>query len=78
MLYFPTYAAIKCTLTLPPLRGTSYDPPHRNVFLPGETLRVICGEKYWIVKPQDTSVVTTCNDNGQWSTRPVCQGKKTT
>lgn len=76
MLNSPTNSATKCRLKLPVLDGTSYDPPFRNVFFPDETLRVSCDDKYWIVKPQDTTVVTTCNEDGQWSIRPICQGKK--
>lgn len=44
------------------------------MFLPGETLNVTCGEKFWISTPQDINAVTTCNNDGQWSIRPVCKG----
>ncbi|XP_049443583.1 complement factor H-like [Epinephelus fuscoguttatus] len=69
----PACESIKCKLTLPPVEGTRYEPTHRNLFSSGDTLRVICGEKYWISTPQDASAVTTCKDNGEWTIRPVCQ-----
>ncbi|XP_049443566.1 complement factor H-like isoform X17 [Epinephelus fuscoguttatus] len=69
----PACEEIKCKLTLPPVEGTRYEPTHRNLFSPGDTLRVICGEKYWISTSQDASAVTTCKDNGEWTIRPVCQ-----
>lgn len=73
----PTNSAIRCRLNLPALEGTSYDPPFRNAFFPGETLRVTCEEKYWIVKTQYTTTETTCKEDGEWSIRPICQGNKT-
>ena len=76
MLHFSTNAAVKCELTLPALKGTTYDPAYRSFFPPGATVRVICGEKYGITTRQNTSAVSTCQDNGQWDIRPICQGKK--
>ncbi|XP_078101490.1 complement factor H-like [Sander vitreus] len=67
----PACEPITCKLTLPPLEGTRYESVSRNVFLPGETLRVICGEKYWISNNQE-SAVTTCDVDGEWTIRPVC------
>ncbi|XP_049911018.1 sushi, von Willebrand factor type A, EGF and pentraxin domain-containing protein 1-like isoform X2 [Epinephelus moara] len=64
---------IKCELTLPPLQGTRYEPAHRNVFSPGDTLRVICGQNYWISTPNDTSALTTCKEDGEWTVTPECQ-----
>ncbi|KAL7396850.1 hypothetical protein ABVT39_012608 [Epinephelus coioides] len=69
----PACESIKCKLTLPPVEGTRYEPTHRTLFLRGDTLRVICGEKYWISTPQDASAVTTCKDDGEWTIRPICQ-----
>ncbi|XP_070688395.1 complement factor H-like [Pempheris klunzingeri] len=63
----------KCRLTLPPLEGTRYEPGFRNLFSPGETLRVICGERFWISNHRNTLAVTTCKDDGEWTVRPVCQ-----
>ncbi|XP_071342395.1 complement factor H isoform X14 [Trachinotus anak] len=68
----PACEQVTCKLSLPATEGTSYDPPYRNVFSPGETLRVICGEKYWISRPQDTSAEITCRNNGKWSLTPTC------
>nr|XP_020457576.1 coagulation factor XIII B chain-like [Monopterus albus] len=66
----PVCEQTKCKLQL--LQGTRYEP-HRNVFLPGETLRVICGNKYWIVDPQSNSAEFTCGDDGNWDNDPVCK-----
>lgn len=71
---FPNTAATKCTLQLPPLEGTTYLPSFKTVFVPGETLSVTCGEKFWISSAQDTFAETTCNDEGQWTISPVCKG----
>ncbi|KAM7387714.1 hypothetical protein PAMP_023935 [Pampus punctatissimus] len=68
----PVCELMKCKLELPALAGTSYDPAFRNAFTPGETVRVTCGEKYWISTHRDTSVVSTCQENGQWTIRPIC------
>ncbi|XP_025755204.1 complement factor H isoform X2 [Oreochromis niloticus] len=64
---------IKCELTLPPLPGTTYEPAYRNRFSPGEKVTVTCGERYWIVGTRTPSVETTCNEDGEWTVRPVCQ-----
>ncbi|XP_044056029.1 complement factor H-like [Siniperca chuatsi] len=68
----PVCEQIKCRLP-PTLEGTRYEPAFRNVFSPGDTLRVICGEKYWISNHQTKSALATCKDDGQWTVRPVCQ-----
>nr|AAA92556.1 complement regulatory plasma protein [Paralabrax nebulifer] len=67
----PLCESIKCRLTI--MDGTRYEPAYRNLFSPGETLKVICARTSWISTPQETSVVTTCQDNGEWSIRPTCQ-----
>ncbi|MEQ2204873.1 hypothetical protein XENOCAPTIV_020107, partial [Xenoophorus captivus] len=64
---------IKCHLTLPPLTGTTYDPPNKNMFSPGETLRVTCGEQHWILDTRTRWTNVTCSDNGAWNKDPVCQ-----
>ncbi|XP_050933055.1 complement factor H isoform X2 [Lates calcarifer] len=69
----PTCETSKCKVLLPPLEGTTYEPAFRNVFSPSDTLRVKCGERYWISHPQETSAVTTCKDNGEWSVTPICK-----
>uniref|UniRef100_A0A8C9YDB2 Complement factor H n=1 Tax=Sander lucioperca TaxID=283035 RepID=A0A8C9YDB2_SANLU len=66
----PACEPIKCKLPLPPLEGSRYESVSRNRFLPGETLRVICGEKYGISNNQE--VVTMCKEDGEWTIRPVC------
>ncbi|XP_028442492.1 complement factor H isoform X2 [Perca flavescens] len=65
----PACEPIKCKLK-PPVEGTRYESS-KNVFLPGERLRVICGEKFGIFNNQQ-SAVTTCNEDGEWTIRPVC------
>ncbi|XP_023284601.1 complement factor H-like [Seriola lalandi dorsalis] len=69
----PTCSAIKCRLSLPPLEGTSYDPPYRNVFPPGERVKITCGDGYYISRPQDVSAVATCKDDGEWTFTPICR-----
>ncbi|XP_054459524.1 complement factor H-like isoform X2 [Anoplopoma fimbria] len=69
----PACELITCRLTLPPLEGTRYDPSSKNKFSPGDTVRVICGEKYWVSTRQDTTAVNTCQGNGEWTFTPVCQ-----
>ncbi|KAM4740133.1 complement factor H [Anableps anableps] len=69
----PACKPIKCELTLPPITGTTYDPPYRNMFSPGETVRVTCGEKHWILDTQTTVADVTCKANGDWNTSPLCQ-----
>ncbi|XP_071388060.1 complement factor H-related protein 1-like [Centroberyx affinis] len=66
--------AIKCSLSLPPLEGTSYEPKFRSVFSPGDTLTVTCAKKFWIVTRSHTSAEVTCTDDGTWSIPSlVCQ-----
>ncbi|XP_073332111.1 coagulation factor XIII B chain-like [Pagrus major] len=69
----PYCETTKCRLTLPPLEGTIYEPAYRNVFKPGDTVRVICGERYGISNTQNTSATVTCNDDGDWTVRPLCK-----
>ncbi|KAK5606102.1 hypothetical protein CRENBAI_000543 [Crenichthys baileyi] len=69
----PACELIKCHLALLTLTGTTYDPPNKNMFSPGETLRVTCGEKHWILDTQTRWTEVTCSDNGAWNTDPVCQ-----
>ncbi|KAK2835148.1 hypothetical protein Q5P01_015632 [Channa striata] len=69
----PACESSKCKLDVLSPEGTRYEPANRNVFLPGQTLRVTCGEKYWISSPRDTSALITCNDDGKWELDPVCR-----
>ncbi|XP_059197822.1 complement factor H-related protein 4-like isoform X1 [Centropristis striata] len=55
------------------MEGTRYEPAYRNLFSPGETLTVYCARTSWISTPQETSIVTTCEENGQWSISPTCR-----
>ncbi|XP_051803295.1 complement factor H-like [Acanthochromis polyacanthus] len=67
----PACEKIKCEVRLPALE--EFEPAYRSVFSPGDTLRVFCGEKHWIVDHQTTSAQTTCQSDGTWSIRPLCQ-----
>ncbi|KAM6938260.1 complement factor H-related protein 3-like isoform 1-T2 [Lycodopsis pacificus] len=67
----PACEPIRCRLTLT-LEGTKYQPS-RNVFSPGDTVRVMCGNKYWISHRRGTSTVITCKEDGDWTLHPVCQ-----
>ncbi|XP_008293902.1 complement factor H [Stegastes partitus] len=69
----PACEPIRCELKLPALTGTRYEPASRSVFSPGDTIRVVCGEEHWIVNEQTTSVESTCQSDGIWSIRPICQ-----
>ncbi|XP_063356779.1 complement factor H [Pelmatolapia mariae] len=69
----PECEEIKCQLTLTPLPGTTYEPAQRNRFLPGETVRVTCEERYWIGRTRTLSVEITCKANGEWNDGPVCK-----
>ncbi|XP_060933532.1 complement factor H-like isoform X10 [Limanda limanda] len=67
----PECEPINCTLELPSLHGTEYDPATKSEFSPGETVSVTCGQSHWI--SDQTSAVVSCKEDGQWSLRPVCQ-----
>ncbi|KAI9517661.1 hypothetical protein NQZ68_004883 [Dissostichus eleginoides] len=69
----PLCEPITCKLQLPGLKGTSYEPAYRSTFSPGDEVTVNCGDKYWISRDQQASVVTTCKEDGEWTIRPVCQ-----
>ncbi|KAF0041775.1 hypothetical protein F2P81_005307 [Scophthalmus maximus] len=69
----PDCELIKCKLSIPRLEGTRYEPANRNVFSVGDTIRVRCGERYWISDPRQTSAQTTCKDDGEWTVEPVCK-----
>ncbi|XP_068175663.1 complement factor H-like [Antennarius striatus] len=68
----PLCEKTRCLLD-PPVPGTSYDPPHRNLFSSGQKINVTCGENYWIVDRRQTWAESTCDENGHWSVRPVCK-----
>ncbi|XP_057696961.1 complement factor H-like isoform X2 [Corythoichthys intestinalis] len=68
----PACELIKCKVSLPAIRGTSYEPAYTSSFSPGDTLTVTCGESYYISTVQQTSAVSTCKDDGKWTIRPIC------
>ncbi|XP_061739791.1 complement factor H-like isoform X1 [Nerophis ophidion] len=69
----PSCEVVKCKVTLPSIEGTSYEPDSMNVFIPGDKVKVTCGQNFWILNSRQTSVVSTCQENGKWTIRPVCQ-----
>ncbi|XP_014872489.1 complement factor H-related protein 4-like [Poecilia latipinna] len=69
----PACKPIKCDLALASIPGTTYDPSYKNMFSPGETVRVTCGEKHWILDMQTTVADVTCGISGDWDTSPICQ-----
>ncbi|XP_034093343.1 complement factor H-like isoform X2 [Gymnodraco acuticeps] len=69
----PLCEPITCKLQLPGLKGTSYEPAYRNMFLAGEQVTVNCGNNHWIFSHQQVSVVTTCKEDGEWTITPECQ-----
>ncbi|XP_061682050.1 complement factor H-like [Syngnathoides biaculeatus] len=69
----PLCELIRCKVSLPAIKGTSYKPAYTSVFSPGDTLTVTCEETHWISTLQQTSAVSTCKDNGKWTIRPICQ-----
>ncbi|XP_077440774.1 complement factor H-related protein 5-like isoform X1 [Vanacampus margaritifer] len=72
-LTFGKCQVIKCKVLEPDNRGTRYEPASKLSFLPGASLTVACGDGYWISTPQQTSAVSTCKDDGQWTISPICQ-----
>ncbi|XP_077573774.1 complement factor H-like [Stigmatopora nigra] len=68
----PACELIKCKVSLPAIRGTSYEPAYTSLFSPGDTLTVKCGESYWISTVHQTSAVSTCKNDGKWTIRPIC------
>uniref|UniRef100_A0A3B4VIA0 Complement factor H like 1 n=1 Tax=Seriola dumerili TaxID=41447 RepID=A0A3B4VIA0_SERDU len=69
----PKCRAITCKLPQFPVGGATYDPPFRNVFPPGGTVKITCGDNYYISRPQDISAVATCKDDGEWSFELTCR-----
>ncbi|XP_056234485.1 complement factor H-like [Seriola aureovittata] len=69
----PVCEPITCRLPQFPTGGASYDPPYRNVFPPGERVKITCGDRYYISRPQDISAVATCKDDGEWSFQLTCR-----
>ncbi|XP_055799680.1 complement factor H-like isoform X2 [Salvelinus fontinalis] len=69
----PECEEVKCKLSLPPTRGTSYTPAGRNLFLPGESLKVTCTPGFWNFFSRQTEDTITCKEDGQWSSSTDCE-----
>ncbi|KAM4629301.1 complement factor H [Polymixia lowei] len=69
----PLCELVKCTLTVPPLTGTSYVAEDRSVFFPGDTVTVTCDEEFWIVDRQYRTKEITCQNDGEWNSPHVCK-----
>ncbi|XP_071202473.1 complement factor H-related protein 1-like isoform X2 [Salvelinus alpinus] len=69
----PECEELKCTLSLPPTRGTSYTPADRNLFLPDERVTVTCTSGFWNSFSRQTENTITCKEDGQWSSSTDCE-----
>ncbi|XP_055364106.1 complement factor H-like isoform X2 [Betta splendens] len=69
----PGCEPIKCKLKLPPLEGTSYTPEYTNLFLPGDSVTVRCGDRYGITDRQVETADVLCKKDGEWEIQPVCR-----
>uniref|UniRef100_A0A1A8B315 Complement factor H-related 3 n=1 Tax=Nothobranchius furzeri TaxID=105023 RepID=A0A1A8B315_NOTFU len=68
----PACKKITCELSQPPPLGTAYSTQN-SVFLPRQTVRVTCGERYSIINTKTTEAVVTCQVDGEWDTWRVCK-----
>uniref|UniRef100_A0A8C7PCT6 Complement factor H n=1 Tax=Oncorhynchus mykiss TaxID=8022 RepID=A0A8C7PCT6_ONCMY len=63
----PACEEVRCKLSLPPTRGTSYRPADRNLFLPDEHVMVTCASGFWNSISRRTENTMTCKEDGKWS-----------
>ncbi|XP_070410414.1 complement factor H-like isoform X2 [Nothobranchius furzeri] len=68
----PACKEITCELSQPPPPGTAYSTQN-SVVSHRQTVRVTCGERYWIINTNTTEAVVTCKVDGEWDTWPVCK-----
>uniref|UniRef100_A0A1A8MFE6 Complement factor H-related 3 n=1 Tax=Nothobranchius pienaari TaxID=704102 RepID=A0A1A8MFE6_9TELE len=68
----PACIEITCELSQPPPPGTAYSTQN-SVFSLRQTVRVTCGERYWIINTKTTEAVVTCKVDREWDTWPVCK-----
>nr|XP_046156060.1 coagulation factor XIII B chain-like [Oncorhynchus gorbuscha] len=69
----PACEEVRCKLSLPPTRGTSYTPADRNLFLPDERLTVTCDSGFWNIFSRQTENTITCKEDGKWSSSTDCE-----
>ncbi|KAL1251222.1 hypothetical protein QQF64_019018 [Cirrhinus molitorella] len=48
------------------------NPEGKTVFKVGESVEIICSEKHFLFT-KDTSKTFTCQSNGKWDSKPVCE-----
>ncbi|XP_056133530.1 complement factor H-like [Lampris incognitus] len=72
----PLCELVKCTLSQPPLRGTTYVRTMKSVFLPDETVTVTCEADFWIGTPETSQQLVHCRNNGNWDILPICNEKR--
>ncbi|XP_031641402.1 complement factor H isoform X7 [Oncorhynchus kisutch] len=63
----PACEEVRCKLSFPPTRGTSYTPADRNMFLPDERVTVTCDSGFWNFFSSHTENTITCKEDGKWS-----------
>uniref|UniRef100_A0A672YU61 Sushi domain-containing protein n=1 Tax=Sphaeramia orbicularis TaxID=375764 RepID=A0A672YU61_9TELE len=67
----PMCERVKCKLP-PPFGGSTYKPSSKDTFLPGESVTITCGERYWVGQRQETAV-SKCLNTGKWDIEPLCK-----
>ncbi|XP_033821138.2 complement factor H-like [Periophthalmus magnuspinnatus] len=68
-----SHRALTCKVDSYPPVGTTYRPQGKNIFIPGQTLSVSCGDNKWVKRPELQSAQLMCQDTGNWDFPPVCK-----
>ncbi|XP_016094719.1 complement factor H-related protein 4-like isoform X2 [Sinocyclocheilus grahami] len=70
---FPKCLEITCELQTTTFRVIKINPEGKTIFRAGESVEITCSKKrLWFNK--ETSKTFTCQDNGEWDHKPVCEG----
>ncbi|XP_055077528.1 complement factor H-like [Periophthalmus magnuspinnatus] len=72
----PQCEPVTCKVDTYPPVGTTYRPQGQNIFTPGQTLSVSCGDKKWVKRPELQSAQLMCQSTGNWDFHPVCKPVK--
>ncbi|XP_073701022.1 complement factor H-related protein 2-like [Garra rufa] len=72
------YRYPKCRETTCDLKSTTFgikkiNPEGKIIFRPGESVEIICSEKYMLIFTKETRRSFTCKDNGEWDYIPSCE-----